>query len=225
MSQVKEISIDKVVSLDQAISHISDGCTLMVGGFAATGSPMKIINGLVEKGVKNMTLICNDTGLVDAGIGLMVVAKQFKKVIVSHIGMNPETGKQLAAKELEVELVPQGTLVERIRSGGFGLGGALTPTGVGTEVANSKQTLEIDGKTYLVEKPLKADVAIVKVKKADRLGNAIYHGTNISHGPMMATAGKITIIEADEIVEIGELDPDQIQTPSVFVDYIVQGGN
>ncbi|WP_313758742.1 CoA transferase subunit A [Tissierella sp.] len=216
---------DKVVSLEEAMKYVNTGDTIMVGGFAGTSNPVRLIHGIVDKGVKNLTLICNDTGLDESNVGALILAKAVKKAIVSHIGTNPETGRQLRDGEIEVEFVPQGTLVERIRCGGFGLGGVLTPTGVGTNLEKGKEKIEVDGREYLLETPLKADVTILRAKKADRMGNLIYHGTNKAHGPMMAIAGKITIVQADEIVEIGELDPNMIETPSIFIDYIVKGGN
>lgn len=223
MTIEKKNSFDKEISLEEALSLIKDGSSIMIGGFASSGSPEMLIKGLIDKGVKNLTLINNDTGYPHRGVALLVEAKMIKKAIVSHIGTNPETVKMHAAGEIEVELVPQGTFIERIRCGGFGLGGVLTPTGVGTEVETGKQKIEVDGKMYLLEKSLKADFAIIKAKKADRMGNVIYHGTNVAHNPMMATAAAVTIVQAEEIVEVGELDPDHIHTPSVFVNYIVKG--
>lgn len=212
----------KVVSKNEALKAVYDGCTLMVGGFAATGAPNGLLEAIRQKGTKQMTLVCNDTGLPDIGVGSLVVNKQFKKAIVSHIGFNPAAVHQYEVGELEVELVPQGTLVERIRCGGFGLGGVLTPTGIGTEVAEGKQILEIQGESYILELPIKADVAIVRVSKADTLGNVVFHGTNVSHSKMMLTAADITIVEADEIVEAGFFEPDFVHMPSIFVDYVVQ---
>ncbi|MEH7108522.1 CoA transferase subunit A [Bacillus sp. JJ1764] len=216
--------MNKVVSLEEALSVVKNGQVIMVGGFAGTGSAEKIIDGLVEKGIKNLTLICNDTGLVDQGVGKMIVNKQFKKVIVSHIGTNPETGRQLQEGELEVELVPQGTLVERIRSGGYGLGGVLTKTGLGTLIEEGKQKVVVDGEEYLLEKPLKADVAIIFADKADKMGNLVYHGSKKSHSPLMASAAETTIVQVNEVVEIGELNPDAIETQCIFVDYVIEGG-
>ncbi len=215
----------KVVSLEEAMSHIHDGQRIMVGGFAGTGNPMVLIRGIVDKGVKNLTLICNDTGIDMSNVGALILTKSIKKAIVSHIGKNAETCRQFAAGEIEVEFVPQGTLVERIRAGGFGLGGVITPTGVGTKIEAGKQRITIDGKDYLIELPIKADVAVIRAKKADKLGNLVYHGTNVAHTLMMATAADITIVQAEEIVEVGELEPDEIVTPFIFVDYVVQGEN
>lgn len=219
------ISTNKLISMEEALSKIEDGQVLMLGGFAGAGMANGIIEGLTRKGVKDLTLIGNDSGYIDKGQGPMVINKQCKKLIVSHVGTNPEAGKLIQAGELEVELVPQGTLIERIRAGGYGLGGILTPTGIGTEVEVGKQKIEVDGKEFLLEKPLKADIAIIYAQKADKLGNLVYHGSEKSHSPLMATAAELTIVEVDEVVEVGELNPDHIGTPSIFVDYIVQRGD
>lgn len=219
---------NKVISVKEAVEMIKDGDRLMVGGFAGSGNPMKLIYGIAEAGIKNLTIIGNDTGdayIHEEHVGLLVKNKQVSKAIVSHIGRNPETCKQFQDGEIEVEFVPQGTLVERIRCAGFGLGAAITKAGVGTDIAKGKQTLQLNGEEYLVELPIFGDVAIVKVKKADKMGNIQMHGSNKSHSLMMLTAAKLTIVQADEIVEIGELDPDMITMPGIFVDYIVEGGN
>lgn len=216
---------NKEVSLDQALDHVKDGSSLMVGGFAGTGSPVGLIRGIVDKGVKRITLIATDTGFPKKGIGLMVEAGQLDKAIVSHVGTNPLTGKLASQGKMEVELVPQGTLAERIRSGGYGLGGVLTPTGIGTDVEIGKMKIEVDGKLYLLEKPLRADVAIIRCETADRMGNLICYGTNVAYSLMMAAAADIVIAEAKEIVEIGELEPSSINVQSIFVDYVVKGDN
>jgi acetate CoA/acetoacetate CoA-transferase alpha subunit len=217
--------MDKVITLEETVSKIKDGMTLMIGGFLVIGSPCTIINKIVETGVKDLTIICNDTSVVDKGIGKLVVNKQVKKAIVSHIGTNPETGRQMNAGELEVELVPQGTLIERIRCGGAGLGGILTPTGLGTLVEKGKEKITVDGNEYLLEKPLKADVAIIFGSKVDKKGNAYYNKTTRNFNPLMATAADLVIVEAEELVEAGEIDPNDVMTPGIFVDYIVKGGN
>lgn len=216
---------NKIISLEEALTYIQDGKRIMIGGFAGTGNPMKIINAMVEKGVKDLTLIANDTGNDDTDLGRVTINKLVKKVIASHIGTNRETVRQFTAGEIDVEFSPQGTLVERIRAAGFGLGGVLTPTGVGTEMEIGKEKIEIDGKQYLLEKPLRADVAIVKVKRADKMGNVEFYGTNVAHSEMMLTAADITIVQADEIVEIGDIAPEDVTMPGIFVDYIVDGGN
>lgn len=216
--------MNKIVTIEEAISHVKDGSVIMVGGFLGGGSPEKLIDALVAKGVKNLTLICNDTAFVDKGVGKLVVTKQFKKVIVSHIGTNPETGRQMIANEMEVDLVPQGTLAERIRSAGAGLGGFLTPTGVGTIVEEGKEKMVINGMEYLLELPLKADVALVYAEKADKFGNLVYAGSKSNFNPLMATAADITIAEVGEVVEIGEINQNDVKTPGIFVTYIVNGG-
>lgn len=215
--------MSKIVSMEEAISHIKDGMTIMVGGFLGSGSPHNIIDALVEKGVKDLTLICNDSGFTEYGVGKMVVAKQFKKIIASHIGTNQETGRQMNEGETEVVLVPQGTLVEQIRAGGAGLGGFLTPTGVGTVVEEGKQKIEIDGKTYLLELPLKADVAIIFGNKVDKKGNVYFEGAAGNFNTVMATAADTVIIEGETIVEVGEIAQQEVVIPSIFIDYIVGG--
>lgn len=202
---------------------VKDGMTVMIGGFLACGTPESLIDVLVQKGVKNLTVIANDTATPEKGIGKLVVNRQLKKVTVSHIGTNPETGRQMHAGELTVELVPQGTLAECIRAGGFGLGGFLTPTGVGTVVEDGKQKLTIGGREYLLELPLKADVALLKAAKADKAGNLVFRKAARNFNPLMATAAEIVIVEAQEIVETGTIDPDEVMTPGIFVDYLVRG--
>ena len=214
----------KLISIKEAITKIKDGDVLMVGGFLANGTPQKLIDALVESGVKDLTLICNDTAFEDRGIGKMVVAKQFKKIIATHVGTNKETGRQMNSGETEVVLVPQGTLAEQVRAGGFGLGGVLTKTGLGTLVEEGKEKVVVDGEEYLLEKPLKADVAILYGSKVDKNGNIAYKGSTLNFNNIMAAAAKITIVEAEELVEIGELDPNEVSTPAVFVNYIVEGG-
>jgi acetate CoA/acetoacetate CoA-transferase alpha subunit len=195
----------------------------MIGGFLGTGTPESLVDGLVEKKIKDLTIIANDTAFIDKGVGKLVVNKQVKKAIVSHIGTNPETGRQMNAGEMEVILVPQGTLAERIRCAGAGLGGVLTPTGVGTVVEQGKEKKEIDGKTYLLELPLKADIALIKAAKADTMGNLVYRRAARNFNPLMAMAADFVIVEAEEIVEVGGLDPDEIMTPGIFVDLIIKG--
>ena len=217
-----------IISAADAASKIKEGDTLMVGGFMACGSPHTIIFALKEKGTKNLTLICNDTAVHDlktgivTGVGHLIQGKQFKKIIASHIGANQETQRQMNAGEAEVELVPQGTLAEQVRAGGAGLGGILTPTGIGTEAANGKQVILVAHKPFLLELPLKADVAIIKAKKADKSGNLVFNGTARNFNPLMATAGALVIAEVEEIVETGEIDPNEIHTPSIFVDFLVK---
>lgn len=214
----------KQISLDEAAELIKDGMTIMVGGFMGCGSPHKLIDKLVAKGVKNLTLICNDAGFPDYGVGKMVVAKQFKKVIATHIGLNKEMGRQMSEGETEVILQPQGTLAEQVRAGGAGLGGFLTPTGVGTPVEEGKQKITIDGKEYLLEKPLKADIAIVGAKRCDTSGNVQFHGSTRNFGEVMLTAADVTVVEVEEVVDAGKIDPDFVHVPGIFVDYITLGG-
>jgi len=215
--------MNKVVTIDEAIGHIKDGMTIMIGGFLGCGTPHKLVDALVEKGVKDLTLICNDTGFVDIGSGKLVVNKQIKKLYASHIGTNKETGRQMTEGEMDVTLIPQGTLAERIRAAGAGLGGVLTPTGVGTVIEEGKQKIEIDGKTYLLELPLKADVALILGHKVDKKGNIVYRGATRNFNTLMATAADLVIVEAENIVEVGEIDQNDVVTPGLFVDYIVGG--
>ena len=213
---------NKLVSMEEAISHVKDGMTVFIGGFLGVGTPEKIIDALVAKGVKDLTVIGNDTGYPDRGIGRLVVNNQVKKVIASHIGTNPETGRRMQSGEMEVELAPQGTLAERVRAGGNGLGGILTPTGVGTIVEKGKEVLTVDGKKYILEKPLRADVALINGSVVDELGNVIYAKTTKNFNPMMATAADKVIVFAEKLVKVGEIDPDHVMTSRIFVDYIVK---
>jgi acetate CoA/acetoacetate CoA-transferase alpha subunit len=214
--------VNKIKTLDQAIDYIKDGMTIAVGGFLGVGTPEKLVDAVIAKGLKNITLVCNDTAFPDKGAGKWVVNKNVSKVITSHIGTNPESGRQMNAGELEVELVPQGTLAERVRAAGAGLGGILTPTGIGTIVEQGKQKLTIDGKDYLLELPIKADVALIKGSIVDKKGNAYYKKATRNFNTLMATAADLVIIEAEELVEIGEIDPTDVMTPSIFVDIIVE---
>ena len=218
--------MDKVINLEKAVSLIKDGDVVMVGGFLGCGSPNKIIDYIVENtDLKDLTLICNDTSFVDMGVGKMVVKKMFKKIYASHIGTNKETGRQMSEEETDVILVPQGTLAEQVRAGGYGLGGVLTQTGLGSkEIEEGKQIVEVDGEKWILEKPLKADVALLNCVKADKFGNMIFHGSTQTFNTVMAFAAKTVIVEADEVVEIGELDPDNVRVPGVLASYIVDGG-
>lgn len=216
--------INKQISISQVSEYLKDGMTIMIGGFLGVGTPDALVQAILDKGIKDITLIANDTAFVDKGIGPLVVNRQVKQVIASHIGTNAATGKQMIAKELLVELVPQGTLAERIRCGGAGLGGVLTPTGVGTIVEENKQKLCVDGVEYLLEKPLRADVALLRGKKADKAGNLIYDKSARNFNPIMAMAADIVIAEVDEIVENGEIDPDEVITPGILIDKILCSG-
>ncbi len=218
--------INKVITdLDAAIAQIKDGDILMLGGFGLCGIPENCISALLRSGVKNLTCISNNAGVDEFGIGLMLKTKQVKKMISSYVGENAEFERQLLCGELEVELLPQGTLAERIRAGGAGIPAFFTPAGVGTEVAIGKETRDFYGKTYLMEYWLRADFALVKAWKGDTAGNLIFKGTARNFNPMMATAGKITIAEVEELVPVGELDPNHIHTPGIYVQHIYQGKN
>lgn len=210
----------KVITDAEAAKLIQDGMSVMIGGFLKCGSPTRVIEKLLENGTKNLTIIANDTSFIDSDKGKLVANKRVKKAIVTHIGMNPETGRQMHDGEMTVELVPQGTLAERIRAGGAGLGGILTPTGVGTVVENGKQVIEVDGKKYLLEKPLKADIALIYADKADKYGNLGYFGTTRNFNTVMALAGAMVIVEAEEYID-GAMDPNEVVVPGVLVDYIV----
>lgn len=209
----------KIVSASEAISLINNDSSVMIGGFLECGAPDKLVEELINSGTKELTMITNDTSFSHASKGRLIVNKQIKKVITSHIGTNPETGKQMNSGELEVEIVPMGTLVERIRAAGSGLGAVLTPTGVGTIVEDGKQTLEIDGKKYILDKPLSADFALLYGTKVDRYGNVAFYGTTRNFNTVMATAAKTVIVQADEFVEC--LDPNEVIIPGLFIDYIV----
>lgn len=212
--------INKIISIKDAAEKVHEGMTIMIGGILAIGTPEKIIDALVERNVKNLNLICDDTGFPDRGVGKMVVNKQFKKMIISHAGTNPETARQMNSGETEVELVPMGTLVERIRCGGYGLGGIFTPTGVGTYVEIGKEKRVIDGKEYLFETPLRADVALIRASIVDKKGNMVFNKTMKNFNPIMATAADLVIVEADKVVEVGEIDPEGVMCSGIFVDYI-----
>jgi len=217
--------MNKLISIDEAVAKIQDGMTVMIGGFLAVGTPEAIIDALVKKGVKDLTIIANDTGFPDRGIGKLIVNKQVKKTIASHIGTNKETGNQMNSGEMEVELSPQGTLAERIRCGGAGLGGFLTPTGLGTIVQDGKEVITVDGQEYILEKPLKADVALLFGSKVDKKGNVYYNQATRNFNPLIATAADTVIVKAEELVEVGDIDPSVVMTPYIFVDYIVKGEN
>lgn len=208
-------------SAEEAVALIPDGASLMVGGFMGVGSPERMIDELVRQGRRELTVIANDTALPGVGIGKLVTAKAVRKVIASHIGLNPETQQQMLAGGLEVELIPQGTLIERIRAAGHGLGGVLTPTGVGTVVEEGKQKLEVQGRTYLLETALHADFALVQAFMSDYLGNLVYALTARNFNPVIAMAGKTVVAEVEQIVPVGMISPDHVVTPAVLVDYLV----
>lgn len=217
--------MDKLIVREEVVSLFKDGMTVMAGGFMGVGTPQELVNILLEAEVKDITLIANDTAFVETGVGPLISNKRVNKVIVSHIGTNQETGRQMIAGELDVELVPQGTLAERVRAGGSGLGGVLTPTGVGTVVEEGKEKITVDGREFLLEKPLRADIAILKAWKADKAGNLVYHRSARNFNPLMALAADTVIVQVEQVVEIGEIDPDEVMTPGILVDKIyVYGG-
>lgn len=211
-----------VASADEAVRDIHDGAVVMSGGFGLCGNPENLIAALHRKGVKDLTIISNNCGTTDLGLGILLKAKQVKKMVSSYVGENKEFERQFLSGELEVELNPQGTFAERIRAGGCGIGGFFTPTGVGTQIAKGKETRVIDGREYVLETPLKADFAIVHAWKADLWGNVMFRETARNFSPLMCMAGKVTIVEAEHVVEVGELDPDQVHVPSIFVQRVVQ---
>jgi acetate CoA/acetoacetate CoA-transferase alpha subunit len=213
--------VSKTIQVADAVARIPDGAVLMIGGFMGVGSPHRLIAELVRQGRKGLTIIANDTAKPGLGIGKLISARQVARAIVSHIGTNPETQAQMIAGEIEVELVPQGTLAERIRAGGFGLGAVVTATGVGTSVAEGKRTLEIDGRTYLLEMPLRADFALVNARQADHIGNLAYALTARNFNPLIAMAADIVLAEPQEIVPVGVIPPDAVMTPSVIVTHII----
>jgi len=212
-------------SFEEAVADIKDGDTLAVGGFGLCGIPEKSIAALVQRGTQDLTVVSNNCGVDDWGLGLLLANKQIKKMIASYVGENKIFEQQFLSGELEVELTPQGTLAERMRAGGAGIPGFYTATGVGTPIAEGKDVKVFDGKEYILEKGIVADFALVKAWKADKLGNLVFRKTSRNFNPLAAMAGKITIAEVEEIVEVGELDPDHIHTPGVFVQRVLLGGN
>ena len=230
---------NKFISAKEAAALVKDGDFVMVGGFLGHGTPDSIINAIADSDVTDLTVAVNDTGVPAAdpengvkgekhgfrGVSELVARHKIKTLYVSHIGTNPETGRQMSEGTMDVRLTPQGTLAERIRAGGFGLGGILTPTGVGTDVANGKQVINVDGKDYLLETALKGDVCVIKGSIVDKMGNVYYKGTTKNFCPLMAAACKTVIVEAEKVVEPGEIAPEDVMTPFVLVDYIVEGGN
>jgi acetate CoA/acetoacetate CoA-transferase alpha subunit len=211
----------QTISLEASVAMIPDGASLMIGGFMAVGTPERVVDEIVRQNKRGITVIANDTAMPGKGIGKLVGAKLVRKAVVSHIGLNPQTQKQMMAGELEVELVPQGTLIERIRAGGHGLGGILTPTGIGTPVEDGKQRIDVDGKSYLVETALRADFALVHAFLADYLGNLSYALTARNFNPVIAMAADTVIVTADNVVPVGVISPDHVVTPAPVVDYLV----
>ncbi len=214
--------MNKVVgSADEAVRDVPDGATLVVGGFGLCGIPENLIAALVRRGVKHLTVVSNNCGVDDWGLGLLLRTRQIRKMVSSYVGENAEFERQFLSGELEVELVPQGTLAERMRAGGAGIPGFYTPAGVGTLVAQGKETKEFDGREYILERGIVGDFSMVAAWKADRLGNLVYRKAARNFNPMAATAGKISVAEVEELVEVGELDPECIHTPGVFVQRVV----
>ena len=211
---------NKVVELDQAVAAIKDGQTILFGDWHGENSAEEIITGVIEKNVKNITAVAVSGGMPDQGVGRMIVNHQVSKLLTTHIGLNPVAKDQYVAGELDVEFIPQGTFTERIRCGGYGHGGCLTPTGVGTQVAEGKQVLNINGKDYLLEMPIRGDVALIKATKGDAAGNIYFRKTSGAISDMMAFAADTVICEVEELVEVGELDPDEISVPAPVVDMI-----
>lgn len=214
----------KLVAMAEAIGFIDNGMTVMIGGFMGCGNAHHLVQAIVDAGITDLTLISNDASMPGYGLAKLVEHKRLRRLITSHVGLNPQVAVQMNAGELEVELVPQGTLVERIRSGGAGLGGVLTPTGIGTPVAQGKPVVEVDGRPFLLEKPLRADIALINGYKVDPAGNTWYRGDARNFNPVMATAADLVIVEADHLVALGDIPPEDVVTPGVFVDYIVEGG-
>jgi acetate CoA/acetoacetate CoA-transferase alpha subunit len=218
--------LSKIFKKEEIMKQFSDGQTIMIAGFAGTGEPIELTDMLLESGVKNLTIISNDTGYAGEGVGRLFESGQGIKLVCSYIGMDPGAlamvDRKVSSGELELDLNPQGTLCERIRSGGAGLGGVLTQTGIGTVVEKGKQKIEVDGKTYLLETALHADIALIRAWKADTIGNLIYRGTSRTYNPVMATAADIVIVIVDEIVSVGTFDPEIVVTPGVFVNMIIK---
>ena len=214
--------MNKSLSCARAVEMIPDGSSLMIGGFMGVGSPHRVIAEIVLQGRRDLTVIANDAGLPDYGIGRLIRARLIRRLVSTHIGLNPEAQQQMLAGEIEVELSPQGTLAERIRAGGFGLGGVLTPTGIGTLAAENKPTVEIDGRYFLLERPMTADFAIIAAHRSDYNGNLEYSLTARNFNPVMALAGRTVIAEPEHIVPIGVIPPDMVATPFVCVDYIIE---
>jgi acetate CoA/acetoacetate CoA-transferase alpha subunit len=211
----------RTATLEQAVAQITAGASLMIGGFMGVGTPHRIIDELIRQGTGDLTIIANDSAMPGVGIGKLVTANRVRKLVASHIGLNPETQQKMLAGTMQVELVPQGTLIERIRAAGFGLGGILTPTGVGTSVEEGKRRIEVDGKSYLLELPLHADFALVEAFLADYLGNLTYALTARNFNPVIAMAAKTVIVEAEHIVPVGMISPDNVMTPAPLVDCVV----
>lgn len=214
---------DKLWTIEDFKKEIKDDMTIMVGGFAGCGTPEILVDAIVETGVKNLTIISNDSTYPGRGVSKLIASNQVRKLVASHIGLNPETAQKMFSGEVEVQLVPMGSLVEMIRAGGAGLGGVLTPTGIGTEVENGKQKIMINDMEYLLELPLKAELAILRGSVVDKVGNVVYHGTTRTFNQVMATAAEKVVVAAEKIVETGEIDPNDVMTSGIFIDYVIGG--
>lgn len=215
----------KLTTIAEALKKVKDGQVVMIGGFMSCGTPETIIDALVKKGIKDLVVIANDTAMPGKGIGKLISNRQIKKIFASHIGLNRETGEQINEGNIEAELIPQGTLAERIRSAGVGLGGVLTPIGIGTVVEKNKKIIEINGKKFILELPLKADISLIKAYKADRYGNLIYKKSERNFNPIMAMASEYVVAEVEEFLNNEYIDPEVVITPGLFIDTIVLGGN
>lgn len=212
----------RAIGVDEASALVTDGASVLIGGFMGVGSPHRLIDALVRRGVKDLTVIANDSAMPGHGIGKLISAGAISRLVASHIGLNPETQKKMMSGEIEVDLVPQGTLVDRIRAGGVGLGGILTPTGLGTSVETGKQIVEIDGQRFILEKPIRADFALIAARQADYVGNLEYTLTAHNFNPIMALAGRTVIAEPELIVPVGVIPPDAVKTPGVVIDYLLE---
>lgn len=214
----------KLISMERAASLIPAGASIMVGGFMGCGSPHLLLDAIIKKGSRNLTVYCNDAGWPGYGVAKLITAGLADTLNATHVGLNPEVAAKMASGELKVRLIPQGTMAEQIRAGGNGTGGVLTPTGLGTIAAEGRQVIEVDGRHYLLEKPIRADFALISGYKVDRSGNIWYKGSSRNFNPLMATAADTVIVEADNLVEDGDIVPEDVVTPGIFVDYIVKGG-
>ncbi|KUO50044.1 MAG: branched-chain amino acid dehydrogenase [Desulfitibacter sp. BRH_c19] len=215
----------EILLVEEAISKMQDGMSVAIGGFLGCGCPDLLVDEVINQGYKSLTLICNDTGFPGKGVGKLQDHNRLSRVYASYIGAHPSTGKQMQSGEMDVILTPQGSLAEKLRAAGAGLGGILTPTGVGTVVEEGKEIITVEEKKYLLELPLRADVALLKAHKADKNGNLVFRKAARNFNPVMATAADLVIVEAEEIVEVGDIDPDMVHTPGVFVDILVKGGS
>ncbi|PKP00451.1 MAG: branched-chain amino acid dehydrogenase [Bacteroidetes bacterium HGW-Bacteroidetes-8] len=213
--------MDKLITIKEAVDKLKDGMTIMVGGFLTTGGPNLLMDAIADSGINELTLVCNDAAFADKGLGKLIANKQVKKLITSYIGSNPTAIELMNSSQMEVEFSPQGTLIERIRAAGAGLGGVLTPTGLGTMVENGKQVIELDDKRFILEKPIKADISFIGASISDKMGNLYYKGTTRNFNPLMAMAADIVIAEVEQIVEVGEIEPENIHTPAILVDYLI----